>query len=167
MNWKDIGRQAIQMGAPILGGALGGPAGAAVGAMIANQFGVDDPTPGNIMAAIKADPDAAVKLREVEMRHQERLIELENDRFRIETADVQDARKTHQHHWMPSALTICLILMFGCAFGSLIFLSMPEGNRDMVNFMLGQLSGWLSGAVVYWVGSTRASANKDSLIRRG
>lgn len=163
MNWMDIGKQAIQMGAPILGGALGGPAGAAVGTMIANQFGIDTPTPDSIMAAIKADPDAALKLREVELRHQERLLEMEVDRFRIETADVQDARKVHQHHWMPSALTICLMLMFGCAFGSLIFLSMPEGNRDMVNFMLGQLSGWLSGAVVYWVGSTRASANKDMM----
>lgn len=163
MNWMDISKQAIQMGAPILGGALGGPAGAAVGAWVAGQFGVTDPTPANIMAAIKADPDAAMKLREVELRHQERLIELENDRFRIETADVQNARGSHQHHWMPSALTICLMLMFGCAFGSLIFLSMPEGNRDMVNFMLGQLSGWLSGAVVYWVGSTRASANKDMM----
>jgi len=55
MNWTDIGKQAIQMGAPILGGALGGPAGAAVGAMIANQFGIDTPTPANIMAAIN-DP---------------------------------------------------------------------------------------------------------------
>ena len=59
MNLKDIGKQAIQMGAPILGGALGGPAGAAVGAMIANQFGIDTPTPDNIMAAIKADPGSA------------------------------------------------------------------------------------------------------------
>ena len=163
MNWKDIGKQAIQMGAPILGGALGGPAGAAVGAMIANQFGVDDPTPGNIMAAIKTDPDAAMKLREVELRHQERLIELENDRFRIETADVQDARKAHQHHWMPSVLTLSLMVMFACAFNALLFMVLPDGNRDMVNFMLGQLSGWLSGAVVYWVGSTRASANKDMM----
>ena len=39
MNWMDIGKQAIQMGAPILGGALGGPAGAAVGAWVAGQFG--------------------------------------------------------------------------------------------------------------------------------
>ena len=69
MNWMDIGKQAIQMGAPILGGALGGPAGAAVGAMIANQFGIDTPTPDNIMAAIKADPDAALKLREIELRN--------------------------------------------------------------------------------------------------
>lgn len=166
MNWKDIGRQAIQMGAPILGGALGGPAGAAVGAMIANQFGVDDPTPGNIMAAIKADPDAAMKLREVELRHQERLIELENDRFRIETADVQSARNAHNHHWAPSALTMLLLTMYGAAFGALLFWAIPDANKDMVNFMLGQLSGMLSGCVVYWVGSTRASANKDSMMRK-
>ena len=72
MNWMDIGKQAIQMGAPILGGALGGPAGAAVGAMIAYQFGIDTPTPAYIMAAIKADPEAALEeLPEVqeECRH--------------------------------------------------------------------------------------------------
>lgn len=166
MNWKDIGKQAIQMGAPILGGALGGPAGAAVGAMIANQFGVDDPTPGSIMAAIKTDPDAAMKLREVELRHQERLIELENDRFRIETADVQDARKVHQHHWMPSVITMVMCAMFGCIVGALFIWAIPGENKDIVVYMAGQVSGILTSCVTYWVGSTRASANKDSLIRR-
>ncbi|MGL4757275.1 MAG: hypothetical protein ACRCXB_33400 [Aeromonadaceae bacterium] len=166
MNWKDIGKQAIQMGTPILGGALGGPAGAAVGAMIANQFGVDDPTPGNTMAAIKADPDAAMKLREVELRHQERLIELENDRFRIETADVQDARKIHQHHWMPSVITMVMCAMFGCIVGALFIWAIPGENKDIVVYMAGQVSGILTSCVTYWVGSTRASANKDSLIRR-
>lgn len=166
MNWKDIGKQAIQMGAPILGGALGGPAGAAVGAMIANQFGVDDPTPVNIMAAIKADPDAAMKLREVELRHQERLIELENDRFRIETADVQDARNAHQHHWMPSAITMVMSAMFGAIIGALFIWAIPGDNKDIVVYMAGQVSGILTSCVTYWVGSTRASANKDSLIRR-
>lgn len=166
MNWKDIGKQAIQMGAPILGGALGVPAGAAVGAMIANQFGVDDPTPGNTMAAIKADPDAAMKLREVELRHQERLIEMENDRFRIETADVQDARKAQQHHWMPSVITMVMCAMFGCIVGALFILAILGENKDIVVYMAGQVSGILTSCVTYWVGSTRASANKDSLIRR-
>ncbi|MGL5219590.1 MAG: hypothetical protein ACRC8G_08950 [Plesiomonas shigelloides] len=161
MNWKDLGKQ-VASAAPVLGAALGGPVGGAAGALIASVFGVEN-TPDAVDKAIKADPESAIKLRELEQRHIERLTELENDRFRIETADVQSARGSHNHHWMPSAITICLMLMFGCAFGSLIFLSMPEGNRDMVNFMLGQLSGWLSGAVVYWVGSTRASANKDMM----
>lgn len=166
MNWMDIGKQAIQMGAPILGGALGGPAGAAVGAMIANQFGVDDPTPANIMAAIKTDPDAAMKLREVELRHQERLIELENDRFRIETADVQNARSAHQHHWMPSAITMVMCAMFGAIVGALFIWAIPGENKDIVVYMAGQVSGILTSCVTYWVGSTRASANKDSLLRK-
>lgn len=166
MDWKDIGNTAIKVGAPLLGGALFGPAGAAVGSIIAGKFGVaPDSTPGQILTAITGDPDAALKLREIEATHTERLQELENERLRIETVDVQNARSAHQHHWMPSVITITLMAMFAAAFNALLFMVLPDGNRDMVNFMLGQLSGWLSGAVVYWVGSTRASANKDVMRR--
>lgn len=167
MDWKQVGNTAISVGAPLLGGALFGPAGAAVGSIIAGKFGVSpESTPEQVLAAINSDPDAALKLRQIETTHVERLQELENEKLRIETADVQSARSVHQHHWMPSVLTLSLMVMFACAFNALLFMVLPDGNRDMVNFMLGQLSGWLSGAVVYWVGSTRASANKDSLIRR-
>ena len=167
MDWKQVGNAAISVGAPLLGGALFGPAGAAVGSIIAGKFGVSpESTPEQVLTAINGDPDAALKLRQIETTHVERLQELENERLRIETADVQSARNVHQHHWMPSVLTLSLMVMFACAFNALLFMVLPDGNRDMVNFMLGQLSGWLSGAVVYWVGSTRASANKDSLIRR-
>lgn len=167
MDWKQVGNTAIAVGAPLLGGALFGPAGAAVGSIIAGKFGVSpDATPDQVLTAINGDPDAALKLRKIETDHVEHLQALENERLRIETADVQNARSVHQHHWMPSVLTLSLMVMFACAFNALLFMVLPDGNRDMVNFMLGQLSGWLSGAVVYWVGSTRASANKDSLIRR-
>lgn len=166
MDWKQVGNTAIAVGAPLLGGALFGPAGAAVGSIIAGKFGVSpESTPEQVLAAINGDPDAALKLREIETTHVERLQELENEKLRIETADVQSARSVHQHHWMPSVLTLSLMVMFACAFNALLFMVLPDGNRDMVNFMLGQLSGWLSGAVVYWVGSTRASANKDFMKR--
>lgn len=164
MNWKDIGKQ-VASAAPVLGAALGGPVGGAAGALIASVFGVEN-TPDAVEKAIKADPESALKLRELEQRHIERLTELENDRFRIETADVQSARNAHNHHWMPSAITIVLLVMYGAIFGSLMFWSIPDRNQDMINFTLGQLSGMLSACVVYWVGSTRASANKDELLRR-
>ena len=167
MDWKGVGNAVIKAGAPLLGGALFGPAGSVIASIISGKFGVSpESTPDQVMAAINGDPDAALKLRQIETTHVERLQELENERLRIETADVQSARNVHQHHWMPSVLTLSLMVMFACAFNALLFMVLPDGNRDMVNFMLGQLSGWLSGAVVYWVGSTRASANKDSLIRR-
>ena len=93
MDWKGVGNAVIKAGAPLLGGALFGPAGAAVGSIIAAQFGVSpDATPDQVLTAIKGDPDAALKLREIETTHVERLQELENERLRIETADVQSAR---------------------------------------------------------------------------
>ena len=64
MDWKEIGRTAASVGAPLLGGVLFGPAGAAVGSIIAAQFGVSpDATPDQVLTAINGDPDAALKLR--------------------------------------------------------------------------------------------------------
>ena len=167
MDWKQVGNTAISVGAPLLGGALFGPAGAAVGSIIASKFGVSpESTPEQVMAAITGDPEAALKLREIETTHAERLQALENERLRIETADVQSARNVHQHHWMPSAITMVVCAMFGAIVGSLFMWAIPEGNKDIVVYMAGQVSGILTSCVTYWVGSTRASANKDSLIRR-
>ena len=167
MDWKGVGNAVIKAGTPLLGGALFGPAGAAVGSIIAGKFGMSpESTPDQVMAAITGDPDAALKLREIETTHVERLQELENERLRIETADVQNARSAHQHHWMPSAITMVMCAMFGAIVGALFIWAIPGENKDIVVYMAGQVSGILTSCVTYWVGSTRASANKDSLIRR-
>ena len=167
MDWKGVGNAVIKAGAPLLGGALFGPAGAAVGSIIAAQFGVSpDATPDQVLTAIKGDPDAALKLRQIETDHVERLQELENERLRIETSDVQSARNVHQHHWMPSAITLLMCAMFGVIIGALFIWAVPGDNKDIVVYITGQVSGILTSCVTYWVGSTRASANKDSLIRR-
>lgn len=166
MDWKQVGNAAISVGAPLLGGALFGPAGAAVGSIIAAQFGVSpDATPDQVLAAIKGDPDAALKLKEIETTHVERLQELENERLRIETADVQNARSAHQHHWMPSVITMVMCAMFGSIVGALFVWAIPGDNKDIVVYMAGQVSGMMASCVVYWVGSTRASANKDVMRR--
>lgn len=167
MDWKQVGNTAISVGAPLLGGALFGPAGAAVGSIIAGKFGLPlDSTPDQVLTAIDGDPEAALKLRQIETTHVERLQELENERLRIETADVQSARNVHQHHWMPSAITMVMCAMFGMIVGALFIWAIPGENKDIIVYMAGQVSGILTSCVTYWVGSTRASANKDSLIRR-
>ena len=166
MDWKQVGNTAIAVGAPLLGGALFGPTGAAVGSIIAGKFGVSpESTPEQVMAAINGDPDAALKLRQIETTHIERLQELENEKLRIETADVQSARNVHQHHWMPSAITMVMCGMFGAIVGALFIWAIPGENKDIVVYMAGQVSGILTSCVTYWVGSTRASANKDFMKR--
>jgi hypothetical protein len=60
--------------APMLGGVIGGPPGAAVGAVIASVFGGDSNDPEGLEKLIKADPDAAVKLKAIEANNK---VELE------------------------------------------------------------------------------------------
>lgn len=166
MDWKDVGNAIIKAGAPLLGGALFGPAGSVIASMVSGRLGVSpDATPDQVLTAIKGDPDAALKLREIETTHVERLQELENERLRIETADVQSARNVHQHHWMPSVITMVMCAMFGCIVGALFVWAIPGDNKDIVVYMAGQVSGMMASCVVYWVGSTRASANKDVMRR--
>jgi hypothetical protein len=62
MNWNDLAGRVIGLGAPMLGGALGGPLGAAAGKILADALGAHEPTPAAVNTAIEqaADPNAAL-----------------------------------------------------------------------------------------------------------
>lgn len=85
MDWKDVGKKVVSLGAPLLGAALGGSGGATIGTMVAGLFGADPGSPGEILAKMQTDPEAAIKLREVELRHKERLEEIALERVRLDT----------------------------------------------------------------------------------
>lgn len=42
--------------------------------------------------------------------------------------------------------------------------SVPDGNRDLANVMLGSLGTMATGIVYYWTGSSRGSSSKDAVI---
>ena len=77
MEWNQIAGD-IAKYAPIVGGILGGPPGAAlgsVGSMIASALGVAN-TPDDVSVALATNPDAAVKLKAIEADHQVQLASL-------------------------------------------------------------------------------------------
>ncbi|MEA3028422.1 MAG: hypothetical protein QOF91_3707 [Alphaproteobacteria bacterium] len=61
MDWSDLAGKMIGLGAPILGGALGGPLGAAAGRILADALGASEPTPAAVNTALEraTDPSAA------------------------------------------------------------------------------------------------------------
>ena len=61
--------------APVVGTMLGGPAGSVVGGLVAKALGVDN-TPEAIEEALKNDPGALVKIKEIEASRE--LAQLEN-----------------------------------------------------------------------------------------
>lgn len=52
MDWGDLARQVIGLGAPILGTALGGPLGGAAGRILAEAVGAADVTPDAVGKAL-------------------------------------------------------------------------------------------------------------------
>lgn len=110
MNWKELGNK-IASSAPLLGSALGGPLGGGLGSLVASVFGAES-EPDKIMAAIQADPNAAVKLQEIESQERVRLREIVADQTKVslqeETKRLQSVNETMRNeakseHWLQWA----------------------------------------------------------------
>ena len=69
-DWKSV----VGTVAPVLGTALGGPFGGLAGKMIQDALGVDNEDA--MVQELQANPDALVKLKEVELSFKARMKEL-------------------------------------------------------------------------------------------
>jgi hypothetical protein len=109
MDWKDLAAT-VAKSAPMMGGILGGPVGAAVGAvgsMIASALGVQS-TPDAVSQALTVNPDAAVKLAQIEKDRQVELqtllVQAVANQLAADTATIQAVNATMQaetksEHW--------------------------------------------------------------------
>jgi len=77
MDWSSV-KGIVSKAAPLLGTALGGPAGAAIGGLISSALGVDN-SPDAVASELKDNPDALLKLKQLQADHQEKLIQLHLD----------------------------------------------------------------------------------------
>lgn len=162
MDWKALGERLARAGLPAVGGALGGPAGAAVGVELARRIGSGEDTPEAVMQALSSDPDAYAAADQYEVE----LAEQETERLKAQLADTQHARETHRGHWMPAVLTLALVLMFAALTGALFFFEIPAANQRAADIVLGAMLGAFGTAVAYWLGSSRGSAEKQEILAR-
>ncbi|MCG7598394.1 holin family protein [Halomonas sp. McH1-25] len=115
MNWGDI-RNAVATVAPALGTALGGPAGTAVGSLLASALGVEA-TPEAVEAALKRDPASALKLRQVEADLERARMEATTERQRIVNQTMQ--AELSQEGWFKSGWRPALGWVFAASLGAL------------------------------------------------
>ncbi|MGB0894022.1 MAG: hypothetical protein ACPGUD_06400 [Parashewanella sp.] len=174
MDWKSIAGTVGSI-AGAVAPLLTGPAGIAVsiGSQIASALGTDN-SPEAVQAELQKNPEAALKLQQwaFEERAQIRenhfkLQELEHEKHKAEMLDTQNARKAHKDHWMPWAISLALFALFSAMGTALFMLSIPDGNRDLVVYLAGQVSGFLATAIVYWLGSSKGSSDKSKLLAGG
>jgi len=129
MDWSIVSKLA-GAAAPMIGGLLAGPAGAAVGSMVASALGVGN-SPDAVLEALKSSPDAAVRLREIEANQsvqlQALMIQSEANRLSAETAATLAVNATMQaeagaDHWPTYSWRPYVGFVFGTMFLSIYFI---------------------------------------------
>lgn len=94
MSWDKV-KEVVGATAPIIGGLLGGPVGASAGTLISNVLGTK-PTPEAVLTEINTNPDALLKIKELELTHKEKLEELRIKELQIEQDKYATAHTTYK-----------------------------------------------------------------------
>lgn len=174
MDLSNLGKTVAKF-APLLGSILPIPGGAMIGELIAHEFGGNANNPDDLTARIVADPNAEVKLAEIQANCKVQLqqIAMQNaqNELAAQTAEIEsdrldraDARKNNNRSYMPEMVTFIIIVgFFGC-FYMLLELNPTARDQQVLFMMLGTISTAFGGAVTYWLGSSAGSRNKDQAI---
>lgn len=181
MNWSDIGG-IVGRAAPIVGTLLGGPAGAAVGALVASALNVpNDPDAVNV--ALAGNPDAMVRIKELQTNARLQLEQLavtaENNRlqaagaqYAAEAADRDSARQLaakQPNDMVRPALTF--VMLGGSLFVVVAVLIgwATEAIKDPVasltiGMVLGLWLGMTKEVMGFWFGMTRESQKQNAIV---
>lgn len=173
MEITDLGRTVARF-APLLGGALSGPCGATLGSIIASVFGTDTSKPDRLQNLIITDPDAAVKLRQIEADHhlelQKIVIQAAQENLQNILADRESARQRESlvdhtplvaREKTPAILAYLLTLGVFVALASLFYFPVPPANQEVILAIVTSLTTVWVGAMGYYHGSSAGSRLKD------
>jgi hypothetical protein len=167
--------QSIAHVAPLLGNALAGPGGAAVGQVIAAKFGGDLNKPEALQQLIQKDPDATLKLKQIECDHEVELqrmtLQAVTQEQQIEASDRSSARereielaKLPKVERDQSLLFLAYAVTLGVFLGlaGLFFCAVPEGNQHVVFGLVSSMATVWIAVMGYFYGSSMGSRIKDA-----
>lgn len=98
----------VMKAAPSLAGALAGPAGALISTILSNAFNVGSDDPKAITTAIQSDPDHDIKLKALELQHEQVLKNMEVKHHELDTQDRANARlfNLQSHDWVLPIIAV-------------------------------------------------------------
>jgi energy-converting hydrogenase Eha subunit A len=150
--------------APSLATMVAGPLGGAAVAAIAKKLGVED-TVEAVTQAIQNDPDAALKLREIDIKE----IELANkDRDSARNREMAISTSEHAptiNKIVTPVLALGVVALSFILFAVLIFVEVKENAKDILIYILGVLSAAVTQILSYYFGSSQGSKDKSDEIK--
>ena len=177
MNWSDIS-SAVGKYAPLVGTLIGGPAGTAVGSLVAAALGTEN-TPDAIHAAIATDPAAALKLAQFESdntlklqqmvyAHADKLLDAQVASAATDASDRDSARKNAVAGGTAKDVFARSILLLALCLGSEIVVLFNGLPRTIPELIVGRVLGLLDSVALmvlaYHYGSSSNSAHATELL---
>lgn len=174
MDFDNLGKTIANF-APILGAMLPIPGGAAIGAVIAHEFGGSINNPDDLISRIVSDPNAGVKLLEIQsnckVQLQQLAVQQAQNELTAQTAQLEsdrldraDARNRNSRSWMPEIVTFILVTGFFGIIAGIMYFHLSSEDEKVLYILLGTVSTSFTAAVSYWLGSSAGSKNKDKVI---
>lgn len=178
MNWKDVGKRVAGFGLPLLGAALGGSKGEAAGEWLAEKFGVDfgaADAPDRVMAALASDPEATLKLTQIQLEHIEEMARIDLSETQAYLGDRQDARKMRttlaaslgRDDWMMVILGVGALVTFWLTLGALFVAAPAPGSREILLILIGAETVIVKDVYGYFFGSSKGSSDKTQMMNAG
>lgn len=183
MDWKSIAVE-VSKAAPILGGLLGGPLGAAGGSlvtkMVSSALGVPDDS-DSVAAALASDPTALEKLKEVESNNAVALQQLavtqeqnrlmaSNAQYAAEAADRDSARvlaAKQPNDYMRPLLALSIVVLTGY----MVYIVMSgkasgwnETVIALVSTLIGYIISELKSVFGFYFGMTKDAQAQGAAI---
>jgi hypothetical protein len=163
LSWKSVA-EVLGKEAPLLGTLFGGPAGAAAGALVSAALGTAN-TPDAIQTALTTDPQAIVKIREVEaakvVELQQLLVTAAQNQLASETQRILAVNATMQaeatsNHWPTYTWRPFIGFMFGLYVSSLWILPLFKVQPITMSSDLVLAVGGILGIASYFRGKMQA-----------
>lgn len=172
-DWKDIGKTVAKV-APVLGSVLGGPVGmiaGAAGALLGNFLGVEA-TPDAVEQALSANPEALLRLKEMEFQHQETLIAWQRDQVNADLENLKSAREREVSlsqagdrvgawatHVVSTIVTVGFFITLYVVLGGKV-----STENQAALLLLGTMSAGFGAVVQYYLGSSLGSKVKTDAL---
>lgn len=181
VNWKDVGKF-VADAAPLIGGVLLGPAGAAAGSLISSTLGTGE-SPEAVLATLKADPAAMAKVLQIQSDERVRLeeiranaanaqLEISSQFFKTEAEDRKNAREMSKesNNWVQPAISI---LLLGTIIGIIFLILSGKANAALsdgnTNLLIGSFLGYLFNELKtingFWFGMGKSHSEQAAEFR--
>jgi hypothetical protein len=171
---SDIGQTVAQF-APLLGGVIAGPAGAAVGSIVAAKFGGNTQDLEDLNKRISRDPEAQIKCLQIQSDHEIQLqslivtaennrITAETNQLKIQTDDIANARTLQDVKTRTFLIAFTSSLILICLYCVRSETNMNEAELSIISLVLGgALTEW-KAIMNFFFGTSIGSKKKDDVI---